>query len=85
MNWGEGRSTIISKNERKRPASGPDPLRRKVMSALASMVDKHRRVLEAHDQVVITIHLDWRNGKLREMVMTVPGGKPGGSKGESVR
>lgn len=75
MKWGDRGSTVPSSSERDRPASGPDPLRRKVMSALASVVDKHRRVLEEHDQVVITIHLDWRNGKLREMIMAVPGGR----------
>ncbi|MDO8689129.1 MAG: hypothetical protein Q7R39_03830 [Dehalococcoidia bacterium] len=71
MNWGDDSATTCQR-ERDKPAAGPDPLRRKVMSALASMVDKHRRVLEEHDQVVITIHLDWRNGKLRETVMGLP-------------
>lgn len=74
MNWNND-DGATRQGDRSKPASGPDPLRRKVMSALASMVDKHRRVLEEHDQVVITIHLDWRNGKLREMVMAVPGGR----------
>lgn len=74
MNWGDDSATTCQ-SERGKPASGPDPLRRKVMSALASIVDKHRRVLEEHDQVVITIHLDWRQGKLRETVMPLTVGR----------
>lgn len=73
MNWGDHRSTMTSQSENDKPASGPDPLRRKVMSALASIVDKHRRVLEEHDQVVIMIYLDWKEGQVREKVMAVPG------------
>ncbi len=65
---------MTSQSDSDKPA-GPDPLRRKVMSALASIVDKHRQVLEEHDQVVITIHLDWRQGKLRETVMPLTVGR----------
>lgn len=75
MKWGDRGSTVPSSSERDRPASGPDPLRRKVMSALASVVDKHRSVLEKHEQVVITIYLDWREGSVRETVMGVAGGR----------
>ncbi|MDP2954466.1 MAG: hypothetical protein Q8O76_14275, partial [Chloroflexota bacterium] len=75
MNWGDGGVASARRSPDDKECLRQDPLRRKVMSALASMVDKHRRVLEEHDQVVITIHLNWRNGKLREMVMAVPGGR----------
>ncbi len=71
MNWGDD-SAVTCQSERGKPASGPDPLRRKVMSALASVIDKHRRVLEEHDQVVITIYLDWKRGRVRENVMAFP-------------
>ena len=68
----DGLSSVVSQGGSDKLGLGSDPLRRKVMSALASVVDKHRRVLEEHDQVVITIHLDWRNGKVRETVMGLP-------------
>ena len=71
MNWGDDNATTCQ-SESVKPSCSADPLRRKGMSALASIVDKPRRVLEEHDQVVITIHLDWRRGKLRETIMGVP-------------
>lgn len=60
---GRGGSPLLVGGQGK-SASGQDPLRRKVMSALAGLVDKHRRVLEEHEQVVITIRLDWGIGKI---------------------
>lgn len=72
MNWGDRGRTMTRQGETGRPAPGAHPLRRKVMSALASIVNKHRRVLEEHEQVVITTHLDWRQGKLRKTVMALP-------------
>ncbi len=76
MNWGED-NAMPSQPERCEPTAVPDPLRRKVMSVLASMVDKHRRVLEKHEQVVITIYMDWREGTVKETVMAVPDGRIG--------
>lgn len=77
MNWGDSGVASTGRSPDDKECLRQDPLRRKVMSALASMVDKHRRVLEEHDQVVITIHLDWRRGKLRETVMAVSDNRQG--------
>lgn len=72
MNWGDGQVASVPSSPDAKASLRQDPLRRKVMSALASLVDKHRRLLEEHDQVVITICLDWRQGEVRETVISLP-------------
>lgn len=63
-NWREAEEVPRVVGGQGMSASGQDPLRRKVMSTLAGLVDKHRRVVEEYDQVGITIHFDWKDGKI---------------------